>query len=105
MGMTLLHPGVSESERSLKTIKWSVYLLLPLEKPNKIKLRSTVGARWEHNSTGLKSASPTLLCTVVQVFDGDGKEAGVCESRCVGCEKGEAASPNVMGVRKFPRKH
>ena len=100
--MMLLHPGVSESERNLKTINWSVYLLLPLEKPNKIKLRSKVGARLEHNSTSSKSASPTLPCIVVQVCEGDGKEAGVYESRCVGWEKGEAASPTVMAVRKLP---
>ena len=72
--MTLLSPGVSESERNLKTIKWSVYLLLPLEKPNKIKLRSKVGARWEHNSTGLKSAPPTLLCTVAWSVRGTAKK-------------------------------
>lgn len=38
--MMLLHARVFESERNFKIIKWFFPLSSPLDKPNKIKLRS-----------------------------------------------------------------
>lgn len=98
--MTLLHPGVLESKRNLKIIKWSISLSLPLEKTNKIKRRSKVGAGLELNSPGLTSSPPTLLCSAVQVCEGrTAKKLGSVGMEWVGWDarshvKGEAAAPS-----------
>ena len=100
MGMTLFHPGVLDSKRNLKIIKWSISLSLPLERPNKIKRRSKAGAGLELSSPGLTSSPSTLLCSAVQVCEGEGcREAGVCGNGMGWLDarshvKGETAAPS-----------